>query len=146
MSILENRQKKYIVQTFIIYHTHMKPFLKVILWICWIVVWVPLILLLFGVVSSDDLLWIFFIILGILWQIISWLWKNIDIVWFIVFFWFCVYVWKWIHELWDSVTKLDQNYRDIMRESVKDDNKFKELQERIEKLEKQLKSKKATQK
>lgn len=128
----------------------MKPFLKVILWICWIIVWVPLILMLFGAVNWDDVLWVIFIILGLLWQLISWLWKNIDIVVIIIFvIWIIRYTNKIDKALETSKEILERHENklnsdfDLLYQTFKRVNR---LEEKIEKLEKQLKSKKATQK
>ncbi len=128
----------------------MKPFLKVILWICWIIVWVPLILMLFGAVNWDDVLWVIFIILGLLWQLISWLWKNIDIVVIIIFvIWIIRYTNKIDKALEASKEILERHENklnsdfDLLYQTFKRVNR---LEEKIEKLEKQLKSKKATQK
>ena len=128
----------------------MKPFLKVILWIFWIIVWVPLILMLFGAVNWDDVLWVIFIILGLLWQLISWLWKNIDIVVIIIFvIWIIRYTNKIDKALETSKEILERHENklnsdfDLLYQTFKRVNR---LEEKIEKLEKQLKSKKATQK
>ena len=124
--------------------------LKVILWICWIIVWVPLVLLLFGAVNWDDVLWVIFIIIGLLWQLISWLWENIDIVIIIIFvIWIIRYTNKIDKALETSKEILERHENklnsdfDLLYQTFKRVNR---LEEKIEKLEKQSKSKKATQK
>lgn len=128
----------------------MKPFLKVILWICWIIVWVPLVLLLFGAVNWDDVLWVIFIIIGLLWQLISWLWENIDIVIIIIF---VIWIIRYTNKI-DKALEISKEILERHENKITSDFDFlyqtfkrvNRLEERIEKLEKQLKSKKATQK
>lgn len=124
----------------------MKPFLKVILWICWIIVFSLIVTLLTETFTRDDVITLVFIIISFIWKILGWLRKNIYViiaVAIIAFFW-------WIKEniknLRDKSVKDDQRYYDDVRENVHMEeriaNDLKEIRERLEKLEKKSKSNK----
>ena len=120
--------------------------LKVILWICWIIVFSLIVTRLTETFTRDDVITLVFIIISFIWTILGWLRKNIDViivVAIIAFFW-------WIKEniknLRDKSVKDDQRYYDDVRENVHMEerivNDLKEIRERLEKLEKKSKSNK----
>lgn len=120
--------------------------LKVILWICWIILLAAIIILIAWKVTWDDITAILTIILVGLIKIFQWIRANIGAIVGVLFVWFCIYVRKWLHELWDSITKMDQRYRDDLKEDAGRDElidyKIKDIRERLEKLEKKSKSNK----
>ena len=120
--------------------------LKVILWICWIIVFSLIVTLLTETFTRDDVITLVFVIIAFIWKILGWLRKNIDVIIVIAIIAFFWWIKENIKNLRDKSVKDDQRYYDDVRENVHMEeriaNDLKEIRERLEKLEKKSKSNK----
>ena len=120
--------------------------LKVILWICWIIVFSLIVTRLTETFTRDDVITLVFIIISFIWTILGWLRKNIDVIIVVAIIAFFRWIKENIKNLRDKSVKDDQRYYDDVRENVHMEerivNDLKEIRERLEKLEKKSKSNK----